>query len=152
MRQCQHMHQAETEEVGDLGLSPQLEVCHHPSFLQDDDCADPTCQKYMQRGSSLSKSIPDRSLSCQKEHISKPVQSAEEDGGEGVSRSFLPLFVGVLYACTRVPPAGALFKKKKKPETIDEFSGRIAKLYWPIMQNLGFSGAVGLASGLALRV
>ena len=108
--------------------------------------------KHLQRGSNLSESFPDRSLSCQRRHISKLVQSAEEDGGEGHSRSFLPLFVGVLYACTRVPPAGALFKKKKKPETIDEFSGRIVKLYWPIMQNLGFSGAVGLASGLALRV
>ncbi|CAL5228857.1 g12067 [Coccomyxa viridis] len=78
--------------------------------------------------------------------------TAEEEDGQGPFRRLCPLCLGLLYACSRVAPAGALFKKKKKqPETLDDFSGRIVKLYWPIMANLGFSGGIGLACGLALR-
>lgn len=83
---------------------------------------------------------------------STPIISAEEDEGQGPYRRLYPLWLGLLYSCTRVAPAGALFKKKKQPETLDAFSGRVVKLYWPIMANLGFSGAIGLACGLALRV
>ena len=86
--------------------------------------------------------------------IRRLVANAEEDEGQGPlrQRRLFPLWLALLYSCNRVSPAGALFKKKKKPETIDDFSGRIVKLYWPIMANLGFSGAIGLACGLALRV
>ena len=53
-------------------------------------------------------------------------------------------------------PAHALFrkkKKKKKPEhSIDEYSDRLVTLFWPIAQNLGFSGAIGFGTALALKV
>ncbi|CAK0782661.1 hypothetical protein CVIRNUC_005856 [Coccomyxa viridis] len=58
----------------------------------------------------------------------------------------------LILGLARASPALALFKKnKQKADTIDEYSSRLVKLYWPIMANLGFSGAVGLATGLALR-
>lgn len=78
---------------------------------------------------------------------------AEEDGWAGRLRPVFPFLLVALLGCTSVAPAHALFKKKKKqPETLDQFSGRLVKLYWPIMANLGFSGGIGLACGLALRV
>ena len=61
--------------------------------------------------------------------------------------------LALVLGLARASPALALFKKKKKKaDSIDEYSSRLVKLYWPIMANLGFSGAVGLATGLALRV
>ena len=79
--------------------------------------------------------------------------SAEGDGGEGVFRPFYTFVLVLVLGLARASPALALFKKKKKKaDTIDEYSSRLVKLYWPIMANLGFSGAVGLATGLALRV
>ena len=55
--------------------------------------------------------------------------------------------------------AGILpFRKKKKPpppivnKDIDEFVSKTAAIYWPILQNLGFSGAAGYASAYALKV
>ena len=79
--------------------------------------------------------------------------SAEGDGEEDFfGPSYLFILVLVL-GLARASPALALFKRKKqKADTIDEYSSRLVKLYWPIMANLGFSGAVGLATGLALRV
>lgn len=84
---------------------------------------------------------------------SSPMFIAEEDGWAGRFRPVFPFLLVVLLGCASVAPAHALFKKKKKqPETLDQFSGRLVKLYWPIMANLGFSGGIGLACGLALRV
>ena len=61
--------------------------------------------------------------------------------------------LALVMGLARASPALALFRKKKqKADTIDEYSSRRGKLYWPIMANLGFSGVVGLATGLALRV
>lgn len=60
-------------------------------------------------------------------------------------------------ACSAVcaPPAKALLKKKKKSsksdQMIDEYSDRLVNLAWPIAQNLGFSGAIGFMTGLALK-
>ena len=79
--------------------------------------------------------------------------SAEGDGGEGFFGPFYSFMLVLILGLARASPALALFKKKKqKADTIDEYSSRLVKLYWPIMANLGFSGAVGLATGLALRV
>ena len=55
--------------------------------------------------------------------------------------------------------AGILpFRKKRKPpppvvnKEIDEFVSKTAAIYWPILQNLGFSGAAGYATAYALKV
>ena len=51
--------------------------------------------------------------------------------------------------------AGILRKSKKKPppvnEDIDQFVSKTAALYWPILQNLGFSGVAGWATAYALK-
>ena len=79
--------------------------------------------------------------------------SAEGDGGDWSFGPFYSFMLVLILGLARASPALALFKKKKqKADTIDEYSSRLVKLYWPIMANLGFSGAVGLATGLALRV
>jgi hypothetical protein len=41
------------------------------------------------------------------------------------------------------PPAG---------RELDEAVGELTALYWPILQNLGFSGCAGYASAFALKV
>ncbi len=102
------------------------------------------------RGSPL----PARAALRESTHLlATSMYTTEDDGWADRFRPVFPFLLVALLGCIIVAPAHALFKKKKKqPETLDQFSGRLVKLYWPIMANLGFSGAVGLACGLALRV
>ena len=84
---------------------------------------------------------------------------AEADGGGSFSAAGLPLHLVLLLAVAAelVHPrsAHALFRKKKKKQadfSIDEYSDRLVTLFWPIAQNLGFSGAIGFGTALALKV
>ena len=66
------------------------------------------------------------------------------------------LLLGLVSQALFAPPAKALkLRKKKKTKNekmIDEYSDRLVNLGWPIAQNLGFSGAIGFMTGLALKV
>ena len=76
-------------------------------------------------------------------------------------RLLLALAASMAAASVTAPyaQAGILpFRKKKKPpppvvnKEIGEFVSYTAAIYWPILQNLGFSGAAGYATAYALKV
>ena len=35
---------------------------------------------------------------------------------------------------------------------VNEYASHLTALYWPVLQNLGFSGGAGVAAGLTLKV
>jgi uncharacterized membrane protein YtjA (UPF0391 family) len=62
----------------------------------------------------------------------------------------------VLCSLLHASPAHALFRRKKKvaPKKglLDADVDRLVDLSWPILHNLGFSGIVGVVTGIALKV
>ena len=77
------------------------------------------------------------------------------------SRLLLALAAATAAASVTAPSAQAgilPFRKKTKPpppvvnKEIDEFVSKTVAIYWPILQNLGFSGAAGYATAYALKV
>jgi hypothetical protein len=80
----------------------------------------------------------------------------DEDGRMGVQAMLRLLTVASSLQILLASPAQALGRKKKNNNKnnfmIDDYSDKLVTLAWPIAQNLGFSGAIGFATGLALRV
>ena len=92
-----------------------------------------------------------------------PFDSVRLPGGEPWRSARLLLALAAATAAASMnaqhAQAGILpFRKKKKPpppvvnKEVDEFVSKTAAIYWPILQNLGFSGAAGYASAYALKV
>ena len=80
---------------------------------------------------------------------------ADLQGGPASYRASV-LLMAVLCSLLNVSPAHALFKRNKKAAPkktlLDADVDRIVDLSWPILHNLGFSGIVGVITGVALKV